>query len=320
MEREKPNILVSACVEFKSCRYNGQCINSPEVRGLMEYVNFIPVCPEVAIGLPVPRDPIRLVQGSDKSVLLVDSENGKDYTSSMDQFIESFLNTLDTVDGVILKGRSPTCGIGNVRIYPSHGKVTQLHSKETGLFGRAVLERYPEAPIEDEGRLNNLSIREHFLTRLYTIHQFNQLTGTMGALVEFHSSSKYLMMAYNQHLLKEAGKLTANHDRLEPAQVYRRYRSLLTNMFSQPPKIQSTINVLQHLFGYVSKNLNAKEKSFFLESLERYRHKQIPLAGVTAQLQSWILRFDSPYLARQTFFQPFPEGLQSIFDSSKGRI
>ncbi len=315
----KPKVLVSKCIEFESCRYNGQKITSPEVRILEPFVSFIPVCPEVAIGLPVPRDSIRLVR-NESGIRLVESESGKDHTEKMLAFRTSFLDSLESVDGCILKGRSPTCGIGNVKIYPSPGKVSQIHSKETGLFGKAVLERYPEIPVEDEGRLNNLRLREHFLTRLFTLHSFNQLRHIMRDLVDFHSRNKYLFMSYNQKLLREAGKLTANHEQLSPEEVFAGYRRILSRMFDTLPRIQSNINVLQHLFGYVSKHITREERAFFLETLQRYRDLQVPLTAVTSLLQSWIVRFDTSYLSMQTYFQPFPKGLQSIFDTNKGRV
>lgn len=316
---QKPRLLVSKCIEFAACRYNGQKITSPEVRFLQPHVNFIPVCPEMEIGLPVPRDSIRLVQ-DESGTRLVNSETGENHTEAMTSFRARFLDSLEGVDGCILKGRSPTCGIGNVKVYPSHGKVPQIHSKETGLFGKAVLERFPEIPVEDEGRLNNLRLREHFLTRLFTLHAFNLLKGSMGELVDYHSKNKYLFMSYSQKLLREAGKLTANHEHLPVKEVYTRYRLILSKMFDSLPRIQTNINVLQHLFGYVSKHITKQEKELFLDMLERYRELQIPLAAVTSLLQSWIVRFDTSYLAMQTYFQPFPKGLQSILDTGKGRV
>jgi len=343
--RDKPVVLISRCIEFAACRYNGQSISSAEVRTLRPYVNFIPVCPEVEIGLGVPRNAVRLVrtpketaaetaaetekesfkQSSGKiseeayTVRLADSVTGEDHTGKMLAFQQQFLDGLQPPDGCILKGRSPTCGIGSVKIYPGPGKIRQLHSKATGFFGQAVLDRYPEIPVEDEGRLTNLRIREHFLTRLFTLFRFNTLKGTMGALVDFHSRNKYLFMTYNQKLLREAGKITANHDRLSADEVYRQYRAVLVSMFSSLPRISSNVNVLLHIFGYVSSHLDAEEKAFFLDSLERYRNLEIPLIAVTTVLYSWIIRFKEPYTSMQTYFQPFPKGLQRIFDTDKGR-
>lgn len=321
LEIDKPNLLVSKCVEFAACRYNGQSVPSAEIRALKPYVNFIPVCPEVEIGLGVPRNAVRLVRDKNSGeVRLLDSVTGDDHTQTMITFRNDFLDGLSRIDGCILKGRSPTCGIGDVKIYPSIGKVKQLHSKETGLFGREVLKRFPEIPIEDEGRLTNLRLREHFLTRLFALYRFNALNSSMGALVDYHSRNKYLFMTYNQKLLREAGKTVANHERLPTDEVYRQYREILTTMFSTLPRTSSNINVLLHIFGYVSSFLDADEKAYFLDSLERYRSYEIPLAAVTSLLESWIIRFKEPYTSMQTYFTPFPKGLRKIFDTSKGRI
>ncbi len=319
MTEVKPRILISKCIEFAPCRYNAQMVTSNEVKTLKPFVHFIPVCPEMEIGLPSPRDAVRLIR-QDDVLRLVESESGKDHTQSMASFSDSFLANLGFIDGCILKGRSPTCGIGNVKVYPSSGKVPHIHSKGTGFFGSRVIEQYPEAAIEDEGRLSNLRLREHFLTRVFTLHRFNTLEVSMKHLVDFHSKNKFLFMAYNQRLLREAGSITANHERLHTPEVFARYRAVLVSMFQTLPKTSSNINVLQHLFGYISKQITPQERAFFLETLERYRTFQLPLCAVTSILLSWTARFDTPYLAMQTYFQPFPKDLQTIFDTSKGRI
>ncbi len=316
---EKPRVLVSKCIEFAACRYNGQRITSHEVKALAPFVEFIPVCPEVAVGLGVPRDAVRLIDAEGK-IRLIQSESGTDHTEAMEAFTASFLKELQSVDGCILKGRSPTCGIGSVKVYPSAGKVRQLYSKGTGLFGQAVLDTFPEIPVEDEGRLNNLRLREHFFTALFTLHRFNRLPVKMGALVDFHSNNKYLFMSYSQRLLKESGRITANHDSLEAAEVFSRYRRVLSEMFQSLPGIQNNVNVLQHLLGYVTKEITREERSYFLETLDQYRSLRLPLSAVTSLLRSWVIRFDTGYLARQTYFQPFPKELQRIFDSSTGRV
>jgi uncharacterized protein YbgA (DUF1722 family)/uncharacterized protein YbbK (DUF523 family) len=315
----RPKVVVSKCIEFASCRYNGLKIASPIVQKLQEYVDFIPVCPEVEIGLGIPREAVRLVK-TNNEVRLLNSMTGEDHTQAMLDFTDNFLTSQKSVNGFILKSRSPSCGIKEVKLYNKIGKVQAISSKSSGLFGKAVLEKFGFLAVEDEGRLTNLHLREQFLTKLYTLADFESLSHRMGELVKFHAKNKYLFMAYNQSKLKLAGKIVANHDKHDTFNVFREYRKVLHQMFQKSSRISSNINVLLHILGYFSKKLASKEKAYFLDQLEIYRNKQIPLVVLTAILQSWALRFDQIYLLQQTYFEPFPRELMHITDSGKGRI
>ena len=315
----KPKVIVSKCIEFEKCRWNGLMISSPIVRQLKEYLDFIPVCPEVEIGLGVPREAIRLADREGK-IELINSVNGKNYTAKMEAFAEDYLSDFSEIDGFILKNRSPSCGINNVKVYPGPGKVMLKHSRGVGIFAKHATEKFKLSAIEDEGRLLNLRIREHFLTKLYTIFRFNKLELKMKNLVDFHSKNKYLFMAYNQRELKNAGRIVANHKNNDIERIFNNYKQSLANILSRMPRQTSNINVLLHMFGYFSKNLNNEEKALFLDSLERYRNLQLPLVALTSLLRSWAARFHNNYLQEQYFLHPFPADLQSIFDSGKGRM
>ena len=219
----RPKIVVSKCIEFEACRYNGLKIGSPIVRKLKDHVDFIPVCPEVEIGLGIPRQAIRLID-AEGGIKLVNSMTGEDHTGKMQKFSEDFLDDLDGVDGFILKSRSPSCGIKDVKLYKGIGKIPAKNSKSVGLFGAAVLDRFGELAVEEEGRLTNLNIREHFLGKIYTIARFRLLPVKMGELVKFHAANKYLFMSYNQAQLKLAGKVVANHEKLPVEEVFSKYR------------------------------------------------------------------------------------------------
>ena len=315
----RPRIVVSKCIEFEACRYNGLKIGSPIVRKLQDYVDFIPVCPEVEIGLGIPREAIRLID-AEGEVKLVNSMTGEDHTGKMQQFSEDFLDDLDAVDGFILKSRSPSCGIKDVKLYKGIGKMPAMSSKSVGLFGAAVLDRFGELAVEEEGRLTNLNIREHFLGKIYTLARFRLLPVKMGELVKFHAAHKYLFMAYNQAQLKLAGKVVANHEKLPVEEVFSSYRRLLHLILWRTPKISTNINVLMHLLGYFSDFLTAQEKAHFLDQMTLYRQKQLPLIALTTILRSWSLRYQQDYLLDQIYFEPFPQELMYITDSGKGRI
>jgi len=314
----KPIVVISECLEFAACRYDGARIPDRFVARLMPYVVFIPICPEVRIGLGVPRDPINIYQRG-KNHRLEQPSTGKDITDDMSSFAESFLDSLDLVDGFILKSRSPSCGIKDVKIRDPKNNATI--GKGTGFFGRAVIEKYGDLAVEDEGRLTNFRIREHFLTRLFATASFREISKkkTMKALVGFHSDNKLLLMAYNQTVLRHMGRIVANHDKLPITEVLDTYRRELFNAFRRSARYTSNINVVMHALGYFKKHLTSREKSYFLDSIEKYREERIPLSVLLGIIQVWIAKYEIEYLSRQTFFEPYPMELVEITDSGKGR-
>ncbi|MEQ9618937.1 MAG: DUF523 and DUF1722 domain-containing protein [Deltaproteobacteria bacterium] len=315
----RPVVVTSKCFEFDACRYNGQMIPNNFVQRLEPFVDFRPVCPEVEIGLGIPRDPVRVVnkKGDRK---LVQPSTGRDLTSLMRSFSEKHLNSLSHVDGFILKSRSPSCGLKDAKEFPNADSEIAT-GKGPGLFAEKVLKRFPGLAVEDEGRLRNFRIREHFLTKLYTLARFREVKrkGASGELVRFHTENKLLLMSYNQKEMRELGKITANMGRKPSSEVIAEYGERLHHAFANVSRRPSNINVLMHALGYFSDKLTGREKAYFLDLLESYRSGKIPLSAVLTVLESWIVKYEEEYLARQTFFEPYPPELIDIGDSGKGR-
>ena len=305
----KPRIVISKCIEFDHCRYNGQIISSDQVKELESFIDFIPICPEIEIGLGVPRDPIRIIfqKGQRR---LVQPTTTKDVTKSMNNFINSFVTSLKDIDGFILKSRSPSCGIKEVKIYPSESNVPPI-KQSAGFFGEAILHQFPYHAIEDEGRLRNHSIREHFLRKIYTFASFRTVKQNkeIHELIDFHTNNKFLLMAYNQKELKNLGQIIASSDKKSRTKTIQNYETHLQQAFLKAPYCTRNINVLMHSLGYVSKHLSKNEKQFFLTSIEQYRTGKMSLASLNSIFKSWIIRFEQEYLDRQTFFNPYPEEL-----------
>ena len=312
-----PNVVVSKCLGFAECRWNGQTIPDHFVDQLEPHVHFRPVCPEVEIGLGAPRDPIRIVS-VDGEPHLLQPETERDVSEEMRSFTHEFLDSLEDIDGFLLKNRSPSCGLNDVRIY-SNPKPGAAASRGQGFFGGAVMERYPQLAIEDEGRLKNFRIREHFYTRLFTFAEFRTVreSGRMKDLVQFHAENKYLLMAYDEARLRRLGRIVANPGGASFEEVIDDYEGDFYAAFSGMPPCGSHVNVLQHAMGYFSDRLDPDEKAFFLEALERYQDGKVPLSTNINLMRSWIARFDNDYLASQTFFEPYPEELVEITDSGK---
>ncbi len=321
-EFPKPIVVVSKCITFEPVRWNGRIIASEFVEKLKPYVSFVPVCPEIEIGLGVPRDPIRIVLVNGEQRLLEPS-TGLDFTEKMKRFAGSFLKSLSYVDGFILKSGSPSSGFKNVKIYPKIEKSSSI-ARGPGFFGKAVLDRFPHLAIEDERRLLNPRIREHFLTKLFAFASFRKVkqSGAMGELVRFQSENKYLLTAYNQKKLRVLGRIVANPEKKKPSELINSYETHLHNSFARSPSVSANVNVMMKTMGYFSHQLSKDEKSFFLNSLEKYKTGRPPSSASLSVLKAWIIRFKEEYLMNQTFLEPYPEQLaevNTIMADSKGK-
>lgn len=315
----QPRIVVSKCLGFAPCRWNGVTIPDEWVARMAAHVEFVPVCPEVEIGLGVPRDPVRVVSAGGE-LRLVQPATGRDVTAEMARFSRGFVDTLGDVDGFILKSRSPSCGIKDVKAYAA-ADAPAISGKGAGFFAAAVLERFGDLPVEDEGRLTNFTIREHFLTRVFALARLREVlkSGAMRDLIAFHARHKLLLMAYNQTALRALGRIVANPDRQPFAVVAADYQAHFRKALLRPPRTGAIINVLMHALGHFSERLSAREKAFFLDALERYRARKVPFSAPAAVLRSWIARFENDYLAEQVLFALYPEALAEVTDSGKGR-
>jgi uncharacterized protein YbgA (DUF1722 family) len=231
----------------------------------------------------------------------------------MKRFAETFLDSLKAVDGFILKSGSPSSGFKNVKVYPSIEKVASI-SKAPGFFGEAVLQKFPSLAIEDERRLLNPRIKEHFLTKLFTLASFRAVkkSGKVRDLVKFQSDNKYLLTAYNQKELGILGKLAANQEHKTFHETIDNYETHLRNALARTPSVGSNINVMLKIMGYFSDQLQKDEKSFFLNSVDRYKAGRLPLSACLSVLRAWIVRFKQEYLSSQTILEPFPEQLAEL--------
>jgi len=312
----KPKILCSACLGFCHCRYDGSKLNNALVSSLSDSVDFITICPEMGIGLPSPREAIRITTQNNIR-RLVGSQSGIDHTEKMHIFIDEFFNQFnpEEIDGIILKSKSPTCGFKDVKNYPSHGKVQSFAIKTNGFFGGALKAEIGSMIVEEEGRLLDWDIRDHFLTSVFLHYSFRKVKTSQApyaALVDFHTKNKYLLMAYNQAALKRLGQIAANHEKLEVQQVLLRYEENLQAIYKSSLKPGKNANMLLHIFGYFKKELSSNEKTFFLEQLALYQKQLISFQSLLLILKSWVIRFDESYLKEQTIFTNYPINFDDI--------
>jgi uncharacterized protein YbgA (DUF1722 family)/uncharacterized protein YbbK (DUF523 family) len=315
----RPRVVVSRCIEFDPCRYDGSKIPSPTVEHLKPFVDFIPICPEVEIGLGIPRATVRIVriEGVDH---LIQPATGRDVTNDMTSFANRFLDSLPPVDGFILKGGSPTSGTSNVKVYPSAEKSMAIE-RSAGFFAREVLKRFSQLPVEDELRLINTRIRDHFLTGIFTLAGFREMEMTRDreALARFHAANKFILMACHQQLMHEMGQWVANRAKTEPEALFIHYREMLCAALSHVPRYTNNINVLQHAFGHFNNRVTTEEKEYCLRLIDRYKNGHSTLAEPRDLLRSWVIRFQEPSLMDQTFFAPYPFELADLPPDSTER-
>jgi uncharacterized protein YbgA (DUF1722 family)/uncharacterized protein YbbK (DUF523 family) len=307
----RPIVVLSRCLEQDACRYNAQMVHDDFVREIEPFVRFVTTCPEVEIGLGVPRDPIRLVR-IDESSHLVQPSTGRDLTDDMRRFASRFVESVGDVDGFILKNRSPSCGIKDVKVFAAAGSSPAVGTGP-GMFAEAVLDRFGGLAIEDEGRLRNPTIRHHFLTRLFALARFRGVRTVasrgIADLVRFHTSHKLLLMAHDQASMRELGGLVAHAKERPLDSVMDEYGERLGRLLARPAKPGPWVNVAQHAFGYFSDELSAREKTFFATLLSDYRSRRLPLQSVLSVLAGWVVRFRVAWLEDQAFFEPYPTEL-----------
>lgn len=316
-DENKPTVVVSRCLGFSKCRYNGDVIEDSFVRELKEHVNYITVCPEVEIGLGIPRDPVRLVL-ENETIELYQPATGKLYTEEMNQYSEKFFESAYRIHGFILKGRSPSCGIKDVKIY--RGKEKSASSmKGAGLFAVHAMKRYPYLPVEEEGRLTNYAIREHFLTKLYTFFRFQKVkdSDSVKELIKFHADHKYLLLAYNQTQSRILGKITANHEKKPFKEIIEKYELHLGLAFAKLPSRNNYVNAFMHIFGYFSEALTTREKAFILDRFQKYKEEKIHMSVVLNLLRTYVIKYNQDYLLDQVIWAAYPEELLDISDSGK---
>ena len=323
MNREfiRPNVFISACIEFESCRFDGTMISDEFIKRLSELVNVTRVCPEMMIGLGAPRESVRLVERKGETLKLLESKTGKDYTDEMMTFSAKYVERLKDkdIDGFILKAKSPTCGVRTVKIYFDTGKSHAKSTKNAGMFGKMILDTFPNVPVETERRISNFAIRDRFFIELFTLAKYRDIKSRlkMKELVQFHTNNKYMFMGYNQTTLKTMGNIVANHNHHTALEVFDEYEIQLRKLLSKEQSTKKRINVLTHIYGYFKDEISKEEKDYYFEVQNEYLDNRVPYSSVLTVLKGWTIRFGQSYLVDQTIFAPYPKELIMVTDSGK---
>lgn len=311
-EKKKIRIGISACLLGEPVRYNGgHKLDRFLVDTLGEYVAYVPVCPEVELGLPTPRETLRLI-GDPLAPRLVFSKSGEDITEAMNDWAWQRVRELEKEQlcGFIFKSRSPSCGMERVKVYDRHGNP---RSKGVGLFAQAFMDHFPLLPTEEDGRLHDPGLRENFIESIFVMRRWRGVLdrgSKRGDLVDFHSRHKLLLMGHSVDLYRETGRLVARAGDMNRDELFQKYQNLLLQALQNLPTVAKHVNVLHHMLGYFKKNLDADEKEEMLELVEHYRQGHLPLIVPVTMINHFVRKYEEPYLRDQVYLNPHPLELQ----------
>ncbi len=305
-----PIVIISKCLGFEHCRYDGQMVPYDIVKDLRPFVEFITVCPECEIGLGVPRDPIRLVHR--ETMRLVQPSTGQDITNRMQVFVSDFLDNLPDVDGSILKSKSPSCGFRTTKVFSSAEAQDPVHRHGTGFLAKGILDRFANLTYADEASLMDKRIREHFLTSLFIQADLRLHHSSIQELMDFQTRNKLLLMAYDQRQLKVLGRILADHKHRSFTENVTAYVNTLQGMTSVPPSRSNFTNAFMHALGYFSHRLGSDKRQYLLDCIEAYRKGTLTLWELRKAMIPWIVEFHVDYLTDQTLFYPYPENLDVL--------
>lgn len=309
-ENASIKIGISACLLGEKVRFDGGHKNSKYCQQeLTNFFDFVPVCPEVAIGLGTPRASIRLVQEQHRiSVRTGDEQH--DYTEQLQAFSEAKVSQLQQLSGYILCAKSPTCGMERVTVYKSG---TNQGSKiGIGIFAQELMKQYPLLPVEEEGRLNDLVIKENFFTRVYAYHDFStmQQSGlTIQKLVQFHSRYKYLLMAHHPVSYRQLGQLVADREQAIADNGNQYFTGFMAALKRKASRKNHT-STLQHIQGYFKKYLTPQQKAELTEAVLKYHQGLQPLLVPITLINHYLKEYPNAYIEQQVYLNPHPESLR----------
>ena len=311
-ELETIRIGISACLLGREVRFDGGHKLDRFLRDTLgAYVDFVPVCPEVEIGLGVPRETLRLVGDDASRPRLLAPKSQSDHSEAMRAYAGAKVEALAAAElcGYILKKGSPSCGMERVKVYPPEGGGPPRRDGR-GVFAAALLERLPLLPVEEEGRLNDPSLRENFIERVFAYRRLRRFFGgpwTLGDLVHFHATEKLLLMSHSSY--RELGQLVAGGKHIARDELAARYQSLFLQAIAQPTTVGKHVNVLQHIAGYFRDELDDASRGELHDLIGAYRQGLIPLIVPLTLLVHHIRVLDLDYLGGQSYLHPHPREL-----------
>ena len=305
---DKIRLGISTCLLGENVRYDGGHKRDRFIiETLGQFVEFVPVCPEVECGLPVPRESMHLA-GDPQSPRLVTTRSKIDHTERMVHWARKRVGELEKENlcGFVFKSNSPSSGMERVKIYNEHGIAQKTG---VGMFARAFMDHFPLIPVEEDGRLHDIRLRENFIELIFALKRWRELPDhhrSRGKLVTFHTQHKLLILSHSQKHSTILGKLVAEAKNIPAEQLYSQYQMFFMEALRLKTTIKKNINVLQHMMGYFKRQLSADEKQEILETIDQYRSEYIPLIVPLTLIKHYVRKYDQTYLKQQLYLNPHP--------------
>lgn len=310
VDKKDLHIGISACLVGEKVRFDAS--NKPSkfcLNELSQHVTFKSFCPEVAIGLPIPRATIRQIKKNE--LITVSRPDGSgEVTEALAAYGKKVASVTKHLSGYIFCAKSPSCGMERVKVYSPEGN--SLKSNGIGVFANEIMKANPLLPCEENGRLNDALIRENFIARVYAYKHWQQLNEsglTKHKLTSFHSQYKYTVMSHDLIAYKQLGQLLARAD-MPLAEMADKYISGLMQALKTLATRKKHANTLAHIQGYFSKQLQVNERQELTQHIHDYREGLVPLMAPLTLIKHYLLQYPKDYLAKQAYLSPYPEQLR----------
>ena len=308
---EKIPVGISGCLTGEEIRYNGGHKYDAYInRTLTDYFKLISFCPEVGAGLGVPRPPIRLVKNADRVRAVHVDDSSIDVTDKLRAYNEMQGNRIEPLCGFILKKGSPSCGMERVKLYNEKGMPNQ---QATGIFAAYLKQQFPNLPLEEEGRLGDARLRENFIQRVFVYWHWRELIGeglSVSGLTGFHARLKLTLMSHQQNGARELGVLAASARDQNLIDVADEYIAKVMHLLSKPATVSNHVNVLQHIQGYLKRELDKDDKAELVDVISQYQHGDVPLIVPITLLKHHFRKSPDQYIENAWYMNPYPQQLR----------
>ncbi|WP_417517209.1 YbgA family protein [Marinobacter sp.] len=302
---------ISTCLLGKEVRHDGGHKHSRYCTGILSrHFDFRPVCPELEAGLGVPRPAIHLREYPD-GIRLVEAKGTADHTCVMEEFTKRILPDLSDLRGYILMAKSPSCGMERIKVHNPEGQVVRRDGQ--GMFAEALMLAYPLMPVEEEGRLNDDTLRENFIERVFAYDDWIQNVAgehlTAKALIEYHTRHKFQLLAHSEKIYRQLGPMLGDlkADALEA--IADRYIHAFMEAMTKKVSRGSHMNVMQHLMGYLRDAMGGEDRKVLIEQIGAYGRGEVPLVVPMTLLRMAQRREPVSYLNLQEYLSPYPDEL-----------
>lgn len=311
LENTPIKIGISTCLLGEKVRFDAGHKKDRYLTDVLgNYFEWIPVCPELEVGMGVPRESVRLV-GSTDSPRMVGHKSGTDWTEKMMKYSAERVRRLRglNLSGYILKSDSPSCGMERVRVYTENGMPSKTG---VGLYANAFLKEFPYIPVEEEGRLNDARIRDNFIVRVFSYHRLQILFSdgfSRGSLVKFHTIHKYLLLSHSPKHYELLGRIVADAKKYSPSDLKEKYCAMFMEGLSIKSTTKKNVNVLHHILGFLREEITVIERDDILRIIDDYYHELVPLIVPITLIKHYVMKRNVPYIRDQVYLNPHPKEL-----------